>query len=181
MTIDKELQAEWDLQKSIEERTFKLKEDGVEFTDAYKVNIRFIKTHPDAKLPTKAYPTDSCWDLYACEDVTIFGEGVVPVGLTVAYISPGFGLAFKPRSGLGFKHSIQPHLGECDNFYRGDLSVKLFLLNGNTPDNKLKYEFKKGDRIAQFKVEKVYPATVGWLDEVIPTDRGDKGFGSSGK
>jgi dUTP pyrophosphatase len=145
------------------------------------IQIRFVKTHPDAKLPTKAYPTDSCWDLYACEDTTIYGEGVVPVGIKVAYITPGFGLAIKPRSGLGFKYSIQPHLGEIDNFYRGDLAIRIFLLNGNTPDNKLKYKFKKGDRIAQFKVEKVYPAIVGWLDEVIPTDRGDKGFGSSGK
>ena len=146
-----------------------------------EVKIRFVKTHPDAKLPTKAYETDSCWDLYACEDITIFGEGVIPVGIAVAYISPGFGLAIKPRSGLGFKQSIQPHLGEIDQTYRGDLATKIYKLDSNCNASKGKVEIKKGDRIAQFKVEKVYPATVGWLDEVIPTDRGDKGFGSSGK
>lgn len=149
--------------------------------DGNVVEVRFVKTHPDAILPTKAHDTDSCWDIYACEDATIYGEGVVPVGLTVAYITPGFSFAIKPRSGLGFKQSIQPHLGEIDNSYRGDLATKIYKLNDNCYTCKGKVEIKKGDRIAQFKIEKVWPSNVGWLNEVIPTDRGDKGFGSSGR
>jgi dUTPase len=92
--------------------------------------IKFIQSHPDAKLPTKAHSCDNCWDLYAVEDVTIpgsrgisrsgvvsnvdIGNAIVDVGITLADITPGFGFVFKPRSGLGFKHGVYPHQGEID-------------------------------------------------------------------
>ena len=103
-----------------------------------KVVIKFVKTHPDAKLPTKAHDGDNCFDLYAVEGTTIrpskadvvgnvqVASGVVPVGITVAYITPGYGFVIKPKSGLGFKHNLQPHLGEVDNGYRGDCAVKMY-------------------------------------------------------
>jgi dUTP pyrophosphatase len=148
--------------------------------------IEFVKTHPDAKLPTKAHDGDNCWDLYAVEDVTVpeifshgsvanVGSAVVPVGLNVASITPGFGFVIKGRSGMGFKHGIMPHFGEIDNGYRGDLGVKLYNLT-STP-----YSIKKGDRIAQFKVERVYNSTVRFTEEVKDSTRKDSGFGSSGK
>ena len=148
--------------------------------------IEFVKTHPDAKLPTKAHAEDNCWDLYAVEDVTIppilffnlgvnIGNAVVPVGLNVGSITPGFGFVIKGRSGMGFKSGIMPHSGEIDNGYRGDLGVKLYNLT-STP-----YNIKKGDRIAQFKVERVYSSTVQFTEEVKDSTRKDGGFGSSGK
>jgi dUTP pyrophosphatase len=154
--------------------------------------IEFVKTHPDAKLPTKAHDEDNCWDLYAVEDVTVpesqgvpeifshgsvvnVGNAVVPVGLNVASITPGFGFVIKGRSGMGFKHGIMPHFGEIDNGYRGDLGVKLYNLT-STP-----YNIKKGDRIAQFKVERVYNTAVRFTEEVKDSTRKDGGFGSSGK
>jgi dUTP pyrophosphatase len=148
--------------------------------------VEFVKTHPDAKLPTKAHNEDNCWDLYAVEDVTIpsisyfdgkvdIGHAVVPVGLNVASITPGFGFVIKGRSGMGFKYGIMPHFGEIDNGYRGDLGVKLYNLT-STP-----YNVKKGDRIAQFKVEKVYNTVVRFTEEVTDSTRKDGGFGSSGK
>jgi len=150
------------------------------------VVIEFVKTHPDAKLPTKAHTEDNCWDLYAVEDVTIppislyaplinIGCSVVPVGLNVGSITPGFGFVIKGRSGMGFKSGIMPHSGEIDNGYRGDLGVKLYNLT-STP-----YNIKKGDRIAQFKVERVYNSIVRFTEEVKDSTRKDSGFGSSGK
>tara|TARA_R110000868_G_scaffold323439_4_gene584387 strand:- start:79 stop:567 length:489 start_codon:yes stop_codon:yes gene_type:complete len=161
------------------------------------VNIKFVKTHENAKLPTKAHDSDNCWDLYAVEDVVIpassskdafsdygipiigsnvnIGHAVVPVGLNVGYISEGFGFVIKGRSGLGFKHGIVPHFGEIDNFYRGGLGVKLYNLTSTD------YEVKAGDRIAQFKVEKVWESSVEFIDAVVESARGEKGFGSSGK
>ena len=68
-----------------------------------------------------------------------------------------------------------PHSGEIDNGYRGDLGVKLYNLT-STP-----YNIKKGDRIAQFKVERVYNSTVQFTEEVKDSTRKDGGFGSSGK
>jgi deoxyuridine 5'-triphosphate nucleotidohydrolase len=141
------------------------------------VIIKFVKTHDDAKLPTKAYKTDNCWDVYAVDTVAIPAKGSaqVPVGLTLGYISDGFGLVFRPKSGLSFKANIQPSLGEIDNTYRGDTSLLLYNFSNND------YIINKGDKAAQFKVEKVWEAEVGFINEVMPAERGANGFGSSGK
>ena len=101
--------------------------------------------------------------------------GFVPVGLTLAYIEKGFWFRIEPRSGLGFKHDIQPHLGIIDNGYRGDLGVKLYNF-GNEP-----YFVKKGDRIAQFVVYPLIQPQCDWADEIVQSDRGTDGLGSSGK
>ena len=154
------------------------------------VCIKFKKTHPDAKLPTKAYSDlDNCWDLYCCEQTTIpgsrcnnenefvVGSNIVPVGLQVAYVTPGFGFATKQKSGLAFKLFIMPVAGEMDSNYRGDFSVKLINLSP-TP-----YVFEVGDKITQFKVEKIWKTDISFTDDVEVTEcgRGDGGFGSSGK
>jgi len=141
------------------------------------VEIKFVKTHSDAKLPTKAYEEDNCFDLYSVEDTVIpaGGSAVVPVGLTCGYISPGYGFVIRPRSGLGFKAGLQPHLGEIDNGYRGDLGVKMY--NFTNVD----YTVKKEERTAQIKVERVWETKVSLIDEIIPAQRGEKGFGSSGR
>jgi dUTP pyrophosphatase len=141
------------------------------------VEVKFVQTHPDAKLPTKAYDDDNCYDLYSVEEVNVpaGGHAIVPVGLTCGYNTPGYGFVIRPRSGLGFKAGIQPHLGEIDNGYRGDLAVKVY--NFSNKD----YVAQKGERIAQIKIEKVWPSQVSFIDEVIPAERGEKGFGSSGK
>jgi len=148
--------------------------------------IKLVKTHPDAVLPHKAHDNDNCFDVYAVEDTLIpkcrcsigdccVGMAVVPVGLKVAYISPGFGFVFRGRSGLGFKHSLMPHMGEIDEGYRGDLGVKMYNLTGKN------YNVKKGDRIAQIKVEKVWPSRVEFTEEQVDSTRGEGGFGSTGK
>jgi len=153
--------------------------------------IKFIQSHPDAKLPTKAHSCDNCWDLYAVEDVNIpasfgvskngvvsrvtIGSAIVDVGITLADITPGFGFVFKPRSGLGFKHGVYPHQGEIDNGYRGNLAVKMYNFTGDA------YMVKKGDKICQFKVERVYETVVEFTDTIVEAARGANGFGSSGK
>ena len=138
-----------------------------------KVLIKFVKTHEDAKLPEKAHNDDNCFDLFAGE-VSI-GSNVVPVGIKVGFISPGFGFVIKPKSGLGFKAGLQPHLGEIDTGYRGDCSVKMY--NFSNKD----YNYAKGDKVAQIKIEKNYNVSVEWTDEVEEALRGEGGFGSSGK
>ena len=146
------------------------------------VNIKLVKTHDDAVLPTannKEFLTgDSGYDLYAVEDtvITRSSSAVVPVGLTLADITPGYWVRIEPRSGLGFKHSIQPHLGVIDNGYRGDLAVKLYNFNCNSS-----YTVKKGDKIAQLVVYPLLQPIFEFADTVTNTSRGDKGFGSSDK
>jgi len=151
------------------------------------VIIKFVKTHEDAKLPTKAHRGDNCFDLYAVEDTVIpgsyyhsngnvkIGNAVVPVGITVGYISEGYGFVLRPKSGLGFKAGLQPHLGEIDNGYRGDCGVKMYNFSNKN------YTFNKGDKVAQIKIEKIYDTVIEWTDKVEEAQRGDAGFGSSGK
>ena len=141
--------------------------------------VKFVKTHPDAQLPKASTvgtigTGDTGYDLTAVEDVQISRCGLVPVGLTLAYIENGFWFRIEPRSGLGFKHSLQPHLGVIDNGYRGDLGVKLYNFGSDA------YQVKKGDRIAQFVVYPLIQPQCSWADEIAESDRGDKGFGSSG-
>jgi dUTP pyrophosphatase len=143
--------------------------------------LKFKKTHESAVLPqanNKDPDTgDSGYDLTAVENVQIPSKDscIVPVGLTLADISPGYWLRIEPRSGLGFKHSIQPHLGVIDNGYRGDLGVKLYNFSTNP------YVVQPGDKIAQLVVYQLHQATCSWSDHVTETARGDKGFGSSDK
>ena len=144
------------------------------------VNIKLNKTHPDAKLPqvnNTGYGTgDSGYDLVAIESVKIASNGsnTVAVGLRLAYISPGYWFRIEPRSGLGFMHSIQPHLGVIDNGYRGDLGVKLYNFSSTSP-----YYVKKGDKIAQLVVYRLLQPVFEFTDDTTHTKRGEKGFGSS--
>jgi len=143
------------------------------------VDIQLKKTHPDAVLPQVNNPEpgtgDTGFDLTAVETTTIPAKGsaVVPVGLTLASITPGYWLRIEPRSGLGFKHNIQPHLGVIDNGYRGDLGVKLY----NFGDDE--YVVEKLTRIAQLVLYPLIQPTFTFTDHVSESTRGDKGFGSS--
>lgn len=143
--------------------------------------LKFIKTHPDAQLPTASNKEtgtgDTGYDLTAVEDVYIMtgSSNIVPVGLTLGHIDSGFWFRIEPRSGLGFKHSLQPHLGVIDNGYRGDLGVKLF--NFSTEP----YQVKKGDRVAQLVVYPLLQPRCSWVEEASDSSRGDSGFGSTGK
>jgi dUTP pyrophosphatase len=144
------------------------------------ISVKFVKTHSDAKLPkfNIEHPLtgDIGADLYSVENVIIPAKGsnVVPVGLTVGYIEPGYYFIISPRSGLGFKNGIQPHLGRIDNQYRGDIGIKLFNFSDTS------YEVKPGDRIAQIEFHKLIQPKFEWIEEAVESDRGANGFGSSG-
>ena len=150
--------------------------------------INFIKTHPDAKIPTQNHTgtgyvgitpistSDTGYDLYAVKDTVVpaRGSNVVPVGLEVAYIEPGYWFRIEARSGLGFKFGIQPHAGIIDNQYRGDLAVKLYNLAYEP------YRVNVGDRIAQLVVYPIIEADMKFVETKEESERGEKGFGSSG-
>ena len=142
--------------------------------------IKLKKTHPDAVLPTannkETGTGDTGFDLVAVEEVyiTAGSSKVVPVGLSLADITPGYWVKIEPRSGLGFKHSLQPHLGVIDNGYRGDLGVKMYNFHESTD-----IAIQKGDKVAQLVVYRLIQPTFEFSDDISETPRGDKGFGSS--
>ena len=140
------------------------------------IEIKFIKLHEDAVLPTKAHTTDTGYDLHCVADTVIEpgSSSVVPVGLQVGYVTPGYWYLVLPKSGLGFKHHLQPHLGVIDQSYTGSLDIKMYNF-GTTP-----YTFKVGNKVAQIAFFPVVAPTVGWTSKSTETDRGSNGFGSSG-
>ena len=138
--------------------------------------LKFEKTHELAKLPTKNHESDTGYDVYSTEDIVVPARGsvVVNVGLKFAHIPEGYWIKVESRSGLGFKHGVSAHPGIIDNAYRGDAGIKLY----NNTD--VDYTVKTGDRIAQFVIYLNIHMPVEWgIAEV--TERGSKGFGSSGK
>jgi dUTP pyrophosphatase len=140
------------------------------------MELKFKKTNDKAVLPRKNHDNDTGLDVSSVVDITIPAKGsaVVDVGLKFAYISFGFWVKVEGRSGLGFKHGIFPHPGIIDQGYRGDAGIKLY----NFTDKD--YEVKAGDRIAQFVVYRNYTVETS-ESEIIESQRGEKGFGSSGR
>jgi dUTP pyrophosphatase len=145
----------------------------------FPIDIKFVKTHPLAVLPkfnhSDPYTGDSGLDVTAVEATFVPAKGyaVVPVGLKLAYVTPGYWFRVEGRSGVGFKKHIFPHFGIIDNSYRGDMGIKLY--NMGIEDQ----TFEPGDKVAQLIIYPLIQANVSFVDEVSDTKRGDKGFGSS--
>jgi len=141
-------------------------------------SLSFIKTHELAKLPIKNNATDSGYDVFCVETkiVPALQSAIVDVGLKFAHIPSGYWIKVESRSGLGFKHGIMAHPGIIDNGYRGDAGIKLYNLTSRD------YTVTAGDRIAQFVLYPLAPNYfVNFSDTATESNRGESGFGSSGK
>ena len=154
-----------------------------------------IKLDPLAIMPTRAHDTDAGLDLYAREDKVVpagesacFDTGVhctlpkVYMAVTdlnddewdgkwVDCVSVGF---LKSKSGLNVKHNITSD-GVVDMGYTGSIVVKLY--NHGTED----YPVCRGDKISQLVILPVLTPRLEIVNELDETDRGDKGFGSTGR
>lgn len=134
---------------------------------------------PDLPLPAYAHPGDAGLDLLAREDAVVPAGGgrvLMPTGIAVA-IPPGCCGLVLPRSGLALKHglTVANAPGLIDAGYRGE--IKVILLNTDPHHD---YSVARGDRIAQFVVQRF--ETVDWspVDTLDGYDRGG-GFGHSGR
>ena len=98
-------------------------------------------------------------------------------GVAVA-IPPGFAGFVLPRSGLALRHglSLLNTPGLIDAGYRGELMILLVNHDPTTP-----VTIARGERIAQLVVQSVEHATLVEVDELPPSDRGEGGFGSTGR
>ena len=136
--------------------------------------------HPDAVLPAYANVGDAGCDLVAVETCTLSaggGRATVPTGLSVA-IPAGHGGFVLPRSGLAARHGVTcaNAPGLIDPGYRGEVMVALVNL-----DPERDYVVHAGDRIAQLVVLPVDAVRFRVVDELPPAERGEGGFGSSGR
>lgn len=144
------------------------------------IAIPVLQLDADLPLPSYAKVGDAGADLLARERTEIDaggGRALVPTGIAIA-IPQGYAGFVQPRSGLAARHGITclNSPGLIDAGYRGELKVILV----NT-DPSVSFVVERGDRIAQLVVQKV--ETVVWEpEEALPdSDRGDGGFGHSGR
>mgnify|MGYP006207932477 CR=1 FL=1 len=141
----------------------------------------------DPLVPLPAYQTAGSAGADICANLPVeiraagfvlqpMERAIVPTGLRVA-IPEGYEMQIRPRSGLALKHGITlPNTpGTIDSDYRGPLGVALINL-GHEP-----YVIHHGDRIAQAVIAPVVQAVFSVADVLGATDRGEGGFGSTGK
>lgn len=128
-----------------------------------------------AKLPTRAHRYDAGLDIYSRETkvVPARGSAVFDTGVHVA-IPEGYGGFLKSKSGLNVKHNITSE-GVIDAGYTGSIMVKLY--NHGDKD----YTVNAGDKITQLVVIRVDLDDCYEVDALDDTERGDCGFGSTGK
>jgi dUTP pyrophosphatase len=141
------------------------------------IDVAVRRLRPDAVLPVQAYGGDAGFDLAACESVTLLpgARAVVGTGLAVE-IPEGYAGFVQPRSGLAARHGIgvvnSP--GLIDSGYRGEISVVLL----NT-DAEHAFDVEPGMRIAQLVIAPVASARLVEVHELVASERGERGFGSS--
>jgi len=138
--------------------------------------LEFKKLHEDAIIPSKNYPTDAGFDLYALEDKELWDTATPKCRTGIAInIPPGYVGLIISRSSMGAKRiSILGGLVDCG--YVGDVTVMLEAHTGY-------YNIKKGDKIAQLVI---LPLPKFEAKEVAEfsnnySERKQKGFGSSGQ
>lgn len=150
------------------------------FIDVNKVpvKVKLINEEIETELPEYATDGASAMDIRASKDVIIVGNGIyaVPTNISVE-IPNGYEIQVRPRSGLALKSGITVlnAPGTIDSDYRGEIKV---ILHNTRTDNFL---IKKGDRIAQIVLAKVEKMTLNKVSELSNTNRGDGGFGHTGK
>lgn len=132
-----------------------------------------------AQKPTYAHETDAAADLYAADDITLKAHtlsNMVRTGVHIA-LPIGWVAMIFPRSSIGAKTGLRlsNSAGIIDSEYRGPLGV----IYDNISDSD--YIIHKGDRIAQLMVMPSYHFIPEIVDELPQTERGEGGFGSSGK
>jgi len=144
------------------------------------LNIPIIRLIDDAIIPIYAKPGDAGADLVAAESVILEaggGRALISTGVAIA-IPEGFAGFVQPRSGLALKHGITclNTPGLIDSGYRGELKVLLI----NTDPNET-FEVNKGERIAQLVIQKIEECNFQEVEELPDSERGETGFGSSGR
>lgn len=130
-----------------------------------------------AKMPSKAHIDDAGFDLYAPYNITVpaHGYAIVNTGVHMALPTGTYG-NIKSKSGLNMHYDITADEGVVDAGYTGAIVVKL--RNHSAFD----YDFAAGDKIAQLVITPfVMPEVITTTNRLQETERGDNGFGSSGR
>lgn len=147
--------------------------------DAGVLQIGVKLLRKGARLPARAYEGDAAFDLFSADGLTLAPLARAVVGTGIALdLPPGVAALTLPRSGLAAKHGISlvNAPGLIDPGYRGE--VKLILLNTDATEA---FAVRPGERIAQLLLVTLTKADLVVSGDITDTDRGSRGFGSSGR
>ena len=137
-----------------------------------KINKLQFKVGPKGIIPCRAHASDAGYDLYASEDVLLWGNRPKKVSTDISVVLPPDTVGdIRPRSSLNAR-GVNVAYGTVDSGYRGELKVVM-----SAPF----YKVHKGDKIAQLVVLPLVKTASEVVTELPPSDRGEGGFGSTGK
>jgi dUTP pyrophosphatase len=145
------------------------------------IDVKVLDPRLADQLPTYATPGSAGLDLRACIDAPFeLAPGaatLLPTGLAIHIADPGLAAMILPRSGLGHKHGIVLGnlVGLIDSDYQGPLMVSCWN-RGTAP-----FTVQPMERIAQLVIVPVVQATFRRVESFEASDRGEGGFGSTGK
>jgi len=145
------------------------------------IDVKIIDPRMADQLPAYATPGSAGLDLRACltEPLTLAPNAwqLVPTGIAIWLKDPGYAAMILPRSGLGHKHGIVLGnlVGLIDSDYQGQLMVSAW----NRSD--VPFTIEPMERIAQLVIVPVLQASFNVVTEFPPTQRGEGGYGSTGK
>lgn len=129
-------------------------------------------------IPAKAHADDAAFDLRSRQDMTIpvNKSTLVPTGVFIE-LPVNYEAQVRPRSGLALKHNITltNSPGTIDAGYRGEVGVIMF---NHGPEE---FIIKRGDRIAQMVIAELPQVELQIVDSLNSSDRGEGGFGSTGR
>ena len=146
-----------------------------------KVDVRILDARMQDQLPAYATPGSAGLDLRACLDAPITLEPnawqLVGTGIAIHLADPGYAAMILPRSGLGHKHGIVLGnlVGLIDSDYQGELKVSAW--NRSTTA----FVLQPMERLAQLVIVPVVQAQFNVVAEFPATQRGENGYGSTGK
>lgn len=147
------------------------------------IQLKVLDERIGKEFPLPAYATEGAagMDLRACLDNAVnLAPGdtyLVPTGIAIHIGDPGLAAVLLPRSGLGHKHGIVLGnlTGLIDSDYQGQLFISIW--NRGQKD----FTIEPGERIAQMVIVPVVQAHFEVVEEFDASNRGDGGFGSSGR
>ncbi|MBN2248294.1 MAG: dUTP diphosphatase [Coriobacteriia bacterium] len=142
------------------------------------VTVPVQRLDPDLPLPSYAHAGDAGLDLLASETVTLqpMERALIGTGIALA-IPEGHAGFVQPRSGLALRTGLTfvNTPGLIDSHFRGEIKLIAINLDPSTP-----IRITRGDKIAQLVIQRVERATLVDSESLDTTERGERGFGSSG-
>lgn len=145
------------------------------------VDLKILDERLHNMMPAYATPGSAGLDLRACiEHVMTLNPGeteLIPTGIAIHLADPGYAAMILPRSGLGHKHGIVLGnlVGLIDSDYQGQLLVSCW------NRGRERFLLNPLERIAQLVIVPVVQASFNVVDDFTVSERGEGGFGSTGK